>query len=95
MRARTCLLLLSVACLTGCATKSIVVSAPPVPKTMLERCPDVIAEPLTVADQYDTARALAQATGAYRTCAARQAALAEAVELRESVTRSVKQQLER
>jgi len=54
----------------------------------------VIADPLTTADQFDTARALAQAAGTYRVCAARQAALVDAIEVRESIMRSVREQFE-
>ena len=88
------MLLLTVVFLSGCATKSIVLSTPSVPPELLQRCPDVIADPLTTADQYDTARALAQAAGNCRACAARQSALVDALEVRESIMRSVQQQLQ-
>lgn len=59
------------------------------------RCGEVIAEPLTTADQLDTARALVQATRYGKECAARQQALIDAVKVRQDIAKSVKQQLER
>jgi len=64
-----------------------------VPAELLARCPDVIADPLTAADQYDLARALTQATSYAKTCKARQDALANAVEIRQQILDSVRKQL--
>jgi len=55
----------------------------------------VIADPLTTADQLDTARALVQATRYGKECAARQQALIDAVKVRQELAKSVKQQLEK
>jgi hypothetical protein len=55
----------------------------------------VIAEPLTSGDQFDTSRALVQATAHARSCAARQSALVDAVTTRETILQSVKQQMEK
>lgn len=64
------------------------------PSELRVRCPDTIAQPLTTGDQYDTARALAQSVRSYRECKARNDALVDAVEVREQVIQSVKQQIE-
>lgn len=58
------------------------------------RCPDTIAQPLTTGDQYDTSRALVEAVKYGKECKARQDALVNAVEVREQLMQSVKQQLE-
>lgn len=80
-------------CLTACATPLTLIS-PPVPDSLLVRCPDAVSDPLTTADQFDTARALAQATGSYRRCQARQAALVDAIEAREAILSSIRSQIE-
>jgi len=91
---RTLILVLIALCLQGCATKLTLIS-PDVPDSYLVKCGDVIAEPLTTADQLDTARALVQATRYGKECAARQQALIDAVKVRQDIAKSVKQQLER
>lgn len=86
------LLLLIAACLTGCGTNLTVIS-PPIDQRLLAKCGDKIADPLTSADQYDTARALSQATKYATTCAARQEALVDAVQARDQLLRSVEAQI--
>jgi hypothetical protein len=86
--------LMTVACLTGCATHLTLIS-PPVAPRLLAKCGDQIAQPLTSADQYDLARALAQATRYGATCAARQAELVDAIEARNQLLQSVEAQLNR
>ena len=88
------LLLIFVVCLTGCATKLTIVS-PPVPETLRERCPDVIAQPLTTGDQFDTSRALIEAVQYSKTCRARHDALIDAIDVRDHIMQSVKTQLEK
>ena len=87
------LLLPLVACLTACGTNLTLIS-PPLPADLLAKCSDKIADPLTTADQYDTARALTQAIGSYKECRARHDALLNAIQVRESMLASVKQQIE-
>ncbi|MES2319997.1 MAG: hypothetical protein V4631_21155 [Pseudomonadota bacterium] len=50
---------------------------------------------MTTADQFDTARALVQAAEYGKKCAARQAALVDAVKSRDQLMQSVKKQLEK
>lgn len=52
-----------------------------------------MAEPLTTADQHDTARALVQATHTARDCKARMDALIDAVEVRDEIVRQLKEQM--
>ena len=87
------LLLLIAAFLTGCGPRLTLIS-PPLPDDLLVRCDAVIADPLTTGDQYDLARALAQAIGYGKTCKARDDALVNAMKVRETMLESVKQQLE-
>jgi hypothetical protein len=75
-------------------TKLTLIS-PDVPSELMVKCGDVIAEPLTTADQLDLARALVQASKYGKDCAARQQALIDAVKTREEVMKSVKTQLEK
>lgn len=86
--------LLIVACLTGCATRLTLIS-PPVRADLLESCGDVIAEPLTTGDQYDTSRALVEATSYAKKCRARQDALVDAVKSRDQLMKSVQDQLKK
>jgi hypothetical protein len=86
--------LLTAACLTGCGTNLTLIS-PPVDQRLLVRCGEQIAQPLATADQYDLARALAQATKYGTVCAARQAELIDAIESRNKLLDSVATQLER
>jgi len=60
----------------------------------MARCQTHAAEPLTTGDQFDTARALAQANGAFKECKARHDALIDAVVVRDELAKSVKQQLD-
>lgn len=80
--------------MTGCATKLTLIS-PPVPAELTVKCVGPIAEPLTTADQYDLGRALVQAVRFGQSCAVRQAALVDAVQGRDEILRSIKQQLEK
>lgn len=82
------LLLLIAVCLTSCATHLTVVS-PPVPASLIEPCADKIADPLSTADQYDVARALAQAVRSARECSERQSALIEAIKTREKAIQAI------
>lgn len=86
------LLLCLVVFLTGCATRLTVIS-PDVPADLKVRCPDEIARPLTTGDQYDLARALAEAAKYGRDCRARMNELIDAVEVREGVMRSLQKQI--
>lgn len=86
--------LLIAACLCGCSTP-LIIASPPVKKELLTRCDKKIADPLTTGDQYDSARALNQAIGYGETCAARQAALADAIEAREHLMQSLQTQLQK
>ena len=86
------LLLLSAACLTGCATPSIVVSTPRVPHEYLETCPSKAAKQLETADQHDLARALVETVEWGRGCKARLDALIESVKVREGVAKQLEQQ---
>lgn len=88
------LLLLLVACLTGCAPHLTLLSSP-LDDELLVRCPDVIADPLETGDQYDLARALAQATSYGRICKARMDRLVTAVTVRQQTLKSVKTQIEK
>lgn len=85
------LLLLTVACLTGCATPSIVVSTPKVPDEYLEKCPERVAARLAQADQYDLARALVDSVEWGRACKARFDALIEAVKARQQLAGELEQ----
>lgn len=58
------------------------------------RCSDTIAQPLTTGDQYDTSRALVEAVRFGRECKSRNDALINAIEVREQLMESVKQQIE-
>lgn len=64
-------------------------------KELLAKCGDIIAAPLTTGDQYDVSRALSEANEYAKKCRARQSALVDAVEAREQLMLSVKQQLEK
>ena len=90
------LLPLIAACLTACGTQLTVIS-PPMKSGLLEKCPPVnkIADPLTTGDQYDVARALNQATEYAKTCRIRQETLVDAIQAREQLMQSIKQQLEK
>lgn len=57
------------------------------------KCGPLIADPLITADQYDLSRALTQATEYAKICRARQDGLVDAVEARDQLMESVKQQL--
>lgn len=81
-------------CLSGCAT-SLTLISPPIRAELLVTCGDKIADPLTTGDQYDTSRALVQATRYARECATRQRILVDAVQIREQMMQSIKQQLEK
>ena len=87
------LLILLVACLTGCAHQLTLIS-PPVDDELLVKCDSVIAQPLVAADQYDLSRALAEAASYGQTCKARHDALVNAVIVRQQILASVKAQLE-
>jgi hypothetical protein len=80
--------------LSGCATRSIVISPPPVDPELLKACSEPLAAPLTTADQYDLARALVEAVRSGKQCQIRHRALADAVRVREEVAESVKQQVQ-
>lgn len=62
---------------------------------LLVKCGDTIAAPLTTGDQYDTARALSEATEYAKKCRARQETLVDAVQARDQLMQSVKSQLEK
>jgi hypothetical protein len=61
----------------------------------LAKCDGAIAEPLTTGDPYDLGRALVQATRYGKDCSARQAALVDAVHVRDEILKSIKTQLEK
>lgn len=88
------LLLLIVACLTGCATP-LVVTSPAIPDKFKTLCSEAVADPLTTGDEYDLSRALTQSVKSYRTCQAQHAALIDAVDTREAVMQSISDQLRR
>ena len=88
-------LLLSLAVfLTGCSSSLTIVS-PPVPDALRQRCPDIIADPLTTGDQFDMSRALVQATQYGKACSARLDALVDAIDVRDQIMATVKTQLEK
>jgi hypothetical protein len=88
------LLLLTAISLTGCATP-LVVTSPAIPERFKVKCSEAIADPLTTGDQYDLSRALTQSVKSYRTCAAHNDALIDAVETREQVMQSITDQLKK
>ncbi len=77
--------------LTGCATQLTLIS-PPIPNELVSRC-TITVDPLTSGDQYDVARALAQSQKGYRECKAKHDALINAIETREQVIQSIKNQM--
>ena len=87
------LLLLIAVCLTACAPKLTINSAP-VDQQLMTACGEKIAEPLTTADQYDTARALGEAIQYGRGCSDRHDQLISAVRAREGYSDSLNKQLE-
>lgn len=80
--------------LTACSSNLTIVS-PPVPPELRQRCPDVIADPVTTGDQYDLSRALVQATQYGKACSARLDALVDAIDVRDQIMAVVKTQLEK
>ena len=80
--------------LSGCATRSIVISPPPVDPELLRACQTSAPAPLTTADQYDLARALVEAVRGGEECRLRHRALSDAVRVREQVAESVRQQVQ-
>lgn len=87
------LFLLTAVCLSGCATH-LTLNSPPIPDELRQPCAQQAAKPLTTGDQYDLARALAEANSAFKDCRARHAALLDAVNTRKQVLHSIKKQVE-
>lgn len=83
------LLLLTIACLTGCAT-NLTLNSTPVSHELLTPCGDTIANPLVEADIYDVSRALTEAVDYAKECRAKQQALIAAVKGREQIENDIK-----
>lgn len=63
------------------------------PAKYLAPCSRKVADPLTTGDQYDLARALAQAAQSVKVCADKNDALIDAVDVRDQVTQSLINQI--
>lgn len=83
------LLLLTIACLSGCAT-NLTLNSTPVAPELLTPCGDTIAQPLVEADIYDISRALTEAVDYAKECRAKQQNLITAVKAREQINNDIK-----
>lgn len=70
-------------------------TSPAIPDKFKTPCDEQVADPLTTGDEYDLSRALTQSVKSYRTCAARNDALIDAVNVREQVSQSIADQLKK
>lgn len=89
---RALILALIAVSLSGCATRLTLIS-PPLPAELLARCPDKVADPLTTGDQFDLSRALVESLAYAKNCKARHDALADAVEIRQSIMDQIQERL--